>query len=176
MTTDDLRFPIGRFTGVSEYSADDRAAAVARLRALPGALRAAVHGLDDTQLDTPYREGGWTVREVVLHIGDSHLNALSRLMLALTEVRPSIRVYDENAWVRVAAAAAPAIEPALAFVEVLHARFAAVADTVDHASGARELVHPENGPSTVNRLLALYAWHGDHHVAHITRLRERRGW
>jgi hypothetical protein len=176
MTTDDLRYPIGRFVAPSSTSASDRASAVARLRALPASLRVAVAGLDAAQLDTPYREGGWTVRDVVQHLGDSHLNALARVMLALTEERPVVRLYDETAWVRVGTTASYTIEHALAFMDALQVRLADVADTVDHALGARELEHPQSGIFTLDRLLALYAWHGDHHVAHITRLRERRGW
>jgi hypothetical protein len=109
-------------------------------------------------------------------VGDSHLNALGRVMLALTEERPMIRPYDESAWVRVGTTASYPLDAALAFVDALQTRFAAVADTVDHTLGARELEHPESGVFTLDRLLALYAWHGDHHVAHITQLRERRGW
>ncbi|HMS02616.1 MAG TPA: putative metal-dependent hydrolase [Gemmatimonadaceae bacterium] len=175
MDLDHLKYPIGRFTRPANVSDDARATAVASIAALPSALRAAVSGLSAPQLDTPYRPDGWTVREVVHHVGDSHLNALARLNLALTETAPVIRVYDEGAWVR-AGASTQTIDAQLAFVDVLHARIAALAETVDAESGARTLVHPENGAMTIDVLLSLYAWHGAHHVAHITALRTREGW
>ncbi len=176
MTDDTLRYPIGRFTAPDALSAKARAALVDRLAALPAALRQAVAGLDDAQLDTPYRDGGWTVRQVVAHVGDSHLNCVVRLLLALTEARPTIRPYDEGAWVEVMDRAALPLESLLHFVDVVHERLVAVARTVDDAAGARPWVHPDSGAHTVDGLLANYAWHGDHHVAHITRLRARHGW
>ncbi|MCU0616100.1 MAG: putative metal-dependent hydrolase [Gemmatimonadaceae bacterium] len=175
MHDDALRFPIGKFVRPTQVSRAERDDAVARIAALPRTVRAAVEGLDPAQLDTPYRPGGWTVREVVHHLGDSHLNAYARLALGLTEDAPMIRAYDENTWVRVGATTQP-LAAQLDFLEVLHARLHALAATVSDETGARTLVHPVNGPLTVNVLLALYAWHGQHHVAHITTLRERNGW
>lgn len=176
MTDDLLRYPIGRFVRPADVTDASRAEYIAQLAALPAQLRAAVQDLDDAQCDTPYRDGGWTVRQVVYHLGDSHLNCLARLMLGLTEEAPTIRAYDESAWVQVGDAAGDSIPEALEFITVLHARLVRVARTVTAAHGARTIVHPDNGPLSIDVLLALYAWHGAHHVAHITRLRARRGW
>ncbi len=176
MTNDSLRYPIGRFVRPVNATDASRAECIAQLAALPAQLRAAVHGLDAAQRDTPYRDGGWTVRQVVYHLGDSHLNCLARLMLGLTEEAPTIRVYDESAWVQVGDAAGDSIDEALEFLDVLHARLVRVARTVTAVTGDRTIVHPENGSLSLDVLLALYAWHGAHHVAHITELRARRGW
>lgn len=176
MTHDDLRYPIGRFERPVHSDDATRAEWVAQLAAMPAQLRAAVHGLHDAQLETPYRDGGWTVRQVVYHLGDSHLNCLARLMLGLTEHAPTIRPYDEGAWVQAGAAAGDTIDESLEFVRVLHARLVRVAGTVTAERGARTIVHPDNGALSIDVLLALYAWHGAHHVAHITALRTRRGW
>jgi hypothetical protein len=176
MSDDLLRFPIGRFRAPDAITPVQRAEHVARLAQLPARLRASVDGLSDAQLDTPYREGGWSVRQVVQHIGDSHLNCLVRLALGLSEASPVIRPYDEDAWVRLGDAAAQPLDDQLAFVDVLHRRLVALARTVDDARGARLIVHPESGTFSVDVLLALCAWHADHHVAHITSLRTRNGW
>lgn len=176
MTNDLLRYPIGPFVRPARVADSARAEYVTQLAALPAELRAAVHGLNDAQCDTPYRDGGWTVRQVVYHLGDSHLNCLARLMLGLTEEAPTIRAYDESSWVQVGDAADDSINDALDFVTVLHARLVRVARTVTSAHGARTILHPDNGPLSIDVLLALYAWHGAHHVAHITALRARRGW
>jgi hypothetical protein len=176
VSDDPLRYPIGRFSRPDHVSAADRAASVAQLAALPATLRASVDGLGAAQLDTPYRDGGWTVRQVVQHLGDSHLNAYARLALGLSEASPVIRVYDENAWVRLGTEAGEPLDDLLAFVDRLHRRFVALARTVDDPRGARDIVHPDRGRFTIDALLALYAWHGAHHVAHITSLRARRGW
>jgi len=173
--SDALRYPIGRFDKPVRVSDAERAAHVARLRALPSALRAAVQGLHADQLNTPYRDGGWTVRQVAFHLGDSHVNFLMRLKLGLTEHRPIIRPYDQNQWLATGDALSSTIEESLAFVDALHQRLNAVTSSVDATSGARTIVHPETGESTVDQLLAMYAWHGDHHVAHITALRARHG-
>lgn len=176
MTTTDPRYPIGPFTPPTRVSPAERAAFADRIGRLPERLRASVVGLNDAQLDTPYRDGGWTVRQVVHHVCDSHLNALIRFKLGLTEERPVVRPYDENTWLTTADATETSLEDALAFVDTLHRRLAAIAHSLDDVRGARELVHPESGVLTLDQLLATYAWHGDHHVAHITRLRERCGW
>jgi uncharacterized damage-inducible protein DinB len=176
MIDESLRYPIGRFVRPDHVTDAYRAECIAQLAALPAHLRAAVQGLDEAQQHTPYRDGGWTVRQVVYHVGDSHLNCLARLMLGLTEEAPTIRAYDESAWVQVGDAAGDTINDALAFIDVLHARLVRVARTITAAHGARTIVHPENGPLSIDVLLALYAWHGAHHVAHITALRTRRGW
>jgi uncharacterized damage-inducible protein DinB len=174
--SDDLRFPIGRFEKPTHVSAAQRASFVERLRVLPATLRAAVSGLDAAQQHTPYRDGGWTVHQVVFHLGDSHANFLIRLKLSLTEERPTIRPYDENLWLATGDALTATLDDSLAFLDAMHHRLVAVAAAVNDTLGARTLVHPQSGEFTVNQLLAMYAWHGDHHVAHITALRARRGW
>lgn len=176
MSDETLRYPIGRFVAPATVTSATRADHVERLATLSARLRASVADLSDAQLDTPYREGGWTVRQVVQHIGDSHLNFLARLALGLSESSPVIRPYDEDAWVRLGDAAAQPLGEQLAFVDVLHRRIVALARTVNDATGVRPIVHPDSGTFTVDVLLALYAWHADHHVAHITALRARRGW
>ncbi len=172
----DLRYPIGQFSKPDTVSAAERERMVERIRLLPVRLRASVTGLSSEQLDTPYRDGGWTVREVVHHIGDSHLNALVRFKLGLTESAPTVRPYDENLWLQTGDAINVNLEEALDFVDAMHRRFTAVVSSIDDQAGMRTIIHPESGEHTLAQLLANYAWHGDHHVAHITGLRERTGW
>jgi hypothetical protein len=169
---DELRYPVGRFDAAA---AGSRADQIETLRQLPGALRQAVAGLDDAQLDTPYREGGWTVRQVVHHYADSHANSYIRVKLALTEDAPTITAYDEAAWARLADSRMP-VEVSLPFIEAVHVRLVALLESMSEADYARTFVHPERGAVTLANNLALYAWHSRHHVAHITRLRERMGW
>lgn len=175
MTTD-TRYPIGKFSRPTHVSLEDRRALVRRVHALPALLRSAVNGLSEEQLNTPYRDGGWTVRQVVHHIGDSHVNCLIRFKLGLTEERPTIRPYEENDWVRTEDSQALSMNDLLQFVDVLHTRLHAIVSPLDEQTGARTIVHPESGEQTLDQLLALYAWHGDHHVAHITSLRATNGW
>ncbi len=154
-----------------------RAECVRRIAAAPGQVRAAVAGLDDAQLDTPYRPGGWTVRQVVHHLPDSHLNAYTRIRLALTEDTPTIKPYEEARWAELPDARLLPVEVSLALLEALHARWVPLLQGLGAADGARPLRHPEHGRfMNVDELLALYAWHGEHHVAHITGLRERMAW
>jgi hypothetical protein len=174
-TTDDLRYPVGPFVP-AKPSASRRAADIAALAELPKALRAAVAGLDESQLDTPYRPGGWTVRQVVHHVADSHMNALIRLKLALTEDNPTIKPYDENAWATLADARLP-IDLSLSLVDAVHARWDALNRGLADADFSRTYVHPEHGKTfTIDVLLQTYGWHSRHHVAHITTLRARQGW
>jgi uncharacterized damage-inducible protein DinB len=154
-----------------------RAACVARIAAAPAALRAAVAGLSDAQLDTPYRAGGWTLRQVVHHVPDSHMNAYTRFRLTLTEAQPTIKTYDEARWAELPDARTLPVEVSLALLEALHIRWTALLQTLTAADGARQLFHPEHGRlMTLDELLALYAWHGEHHAAHVTSLRARSGW
>lgn len=147
------------------------------IAAAPARMRAAVAGLDDAQLDTPYREGGWTVRQVVHHVPDSHLNAYVRLKLALTEERPTIKPYDESAWAELADACVTPINVSLTMLEVLHDRWVRLMHTLKPEDFARTYGHPEHkGDFTLDGLIAMYEWHSRHHVAHITSLRERMGW
>jgi uncharacterized damage-inducible protein DinB len=173
----DLRYPIGKFAYDGAMTDARRAACVARISAAPAALRAAVAGLSDAQLDTPYRPDGWTVRQVVHHVPDSHLNAYVRMRLALTENVPTIKPYEEARWAELPDARTLPVEVSLALLEALHVRWTALLRTFGAVEGARQLRHPEHGRlMTIDELLALYAWHGEHHVAHVTSLRDRSGW
>lgn len=138
-------------------------------------LRAAVEGLTEAQLDTPYRPGGWTVRQVVHHVPDSHLNAYIRMKLALTEDGPTIKPYDENLWAELSDSRMP-VDASLSLMDALHRRWVTVLRSLQPADFARTFLHPEAGVVSLDRLIALYAWHGRHHVAHITSLRQRMGW
>lgn len=171
----DPRFPIGKFSPPAAFTPAVRAACTETLRLLPERLRAAVAGLDDAQLDTPYRDGGWTIRQVVHHLADSHANSFIRFKLALTEEWPTIKPYNEAAWARTADSLMP-IAPSLAFVDGVHARLAALLDSIPEADFQKGFIHPERGRMTLATNLALYEWHARHHVAHITTLRARMGW
>ncbi|CAA9307041.1 MAG: Putative metal-dependent hydrolase YfiT [uncultured Gemmatimonadaceae bacterium] len=174
---DDLRYPVGRHEPVGEVTAADRARWIGEVAALPAGFRAAVAGLDAAQLETPYRPGGWTVRQLVHHLADSHLNAYTRCKLALTEAEPTIKPYDEARWAELPDVAA--VDPAvsLALLDALHLRWAALLERLTPDHWARTLRHPERPrPMRLDDVLALYAWHGRHHTAHVTRLRERMGW
>jgi uncharacterized damage-inducible protein DinB len=173
---DDLRFPVGRFQRTEELSAAQRREAIAVIAATPAELRGAVRGLSDTQFDTPYRPDGWTVRQVVHHIPDSHANALIRFKLGLTENNPTVKPYDEAAWAKLEDARSTPIEISLSLVDGLHDRWIRVLNAMTPADFKRTLNHPENGVMTLDHVLALYAWHSRHHIAHITNLRSRNGW
>lgn len=172
---DDLRYPVGQLELRARLTEEERAAAITAIRATPARLREAVHGLTDEQLDTPYRDGGWTLRQVVHHLPDSHVNGYVRMKWALTEDRPEIKPYDQPAWAELPDSRGP-IEPSLALLEAVHGRWMMLVDALGEEELARELVHPDGGEYTVDSLLGLYAWHGRHHVAHVTSLRQRRGW
>jgi uncharacterized damage-inducible protein DinB len=172
----DLQYPIGRFAWSGENSPEDRLHYIEEIEQAPAHLRAAVAGLSDDQLDTPYRPGGWTVRQVVHHVPDSHLNSYVRFRLALTEDEPTIKPYNESDWAELTDARTAPIELSLALLESLHRRWVALLRTMTRGNFARQFRHPELGVVSLDRNLALYAWHGRHHVAHITGLRERMGW
>ena len=173
-TQESLQYPIGRFHRPEAITPEQVAAAVEDIAALPSQLRAAVDGLNGSQLDTPYRDGGWTVRQVVHHIADSHLNANVRLRIAITEQDAAVRPYDENAWAQLPDAQSGPIDISLALVDALHARWAALARTLTAEQLQTTFHHPEySAPQSVDATLAMYAWHGKHHVAHITSLRRR---
>jgi uncharacterized damage-inducible protein DinB len=173
---EDLRFPIGRFQRPASLSPGQRRDAIDSIAATPARLRAAVAGLDAAQLDTPYRPDGWTVRQVIHHVPDSHSNALIRFKLALTEDVPTIKPYDEAAWAKLEDARSTPIETSLSLVDGLHDRWVRILNAMSPADFARGLRHPENGPMTLDQMLALYEWHGRHHVGHINSVRERNGW
>jgi hypothetical protein len=173
---DDLRYPIGPFALVEPATPALRAAAIADIAALPGQIRDAVAGLTDAQLDTPYRDGGWTVRQLVHHVADSHINGFVRVKLALTEDHPTIKPYDENLWARLPDARLP-IDVSLSLIEAVHARWAVVYRGMSPADFGRTFFHPESGITfTLDRHVQDYSWHGRHHVAHITGLRDRLMW
>lgn len=172
----DVRYPIGNWTAPSAGDVAARQQWIAGLAALPQQLRQAVAGLDATKLATPYREGGWTVQQVVHHLADSHMNAYVRTKLALTEDTPAIKVWDEVAWAELADAKDGRIEVSLQLVAGIHERWVRCLSSLAPEAFQRGCQHPERGLLTVHTLASLYAWHGSHHVAHITSLRQRRGW
>ena len=176
MTEIDPRYPVGRFHPPETIDAALRASFVDTLEGIPAALRTAVSGLDAARLDTPYRDGGWTVRQVVHHLPDSHLNGYVRLKLALTEDAPTVRPYDEARWAETPEARGGDVAMSLTLLDALHLRWVACLRSLPEPAFARTLVHPESGRWTVDGLLALYAWHGRHHVAQITSLRAGMGW
>ena len=172
----DLRYPIGEFQFSGNVSESDRRHSIDIIETTPAKMRAAVKGFSEKQLDTPYRPGGWTVRQVVHHVPDSHLNAYIRFKLALTEEMPTIKPYDEQAWAKLEDSRTTPIETSLTILDSIHLRMTILLRSLKLADFARRFNHPERGPMTVDSLLALYAWHGPHHVAHITELRKREGW
>ena len=172
----DLRYPIGPFVEPATFTASDRAAAIRTLAELPARLRLACAGLSDGQLDTPYRPGGWTVRQVVHHTADSHVNAYIRLKFALAEPNPTIKPYDEAVWAEMFDARTAPVALSLALLGAPPARPLMTLRTLPPEAAARTLFHPERGAMTVDSYLALYDWHSRHHTAHVSALREREGW
>ena len=173
--TTDLRYPIGKFSLSGEVIPDRVGAWIDDLAALPDDLRQTVSPLTDGQLDTPYRPGGWTVRQVVHHLADSHMNSYIRFKLALTEDRPVIKAYDEKTWAELPDSREP-IAPSLDLLAALHCRWVDLLRSLSWAQLQREFVHPESGDSKLAATVGIYAWHGRHHLAHIDRLAEREGW
>jgi uncharacterized damage-inducible protein DinB len=173
--TNDPRYPIGKFDPPELISSEDRRHAVHTLAEMPEKLRAALDGLDDAQLNTPYREGGWTVRQLVHHIADSHMTAFLRVRKALTEDWPVVAGYDEKAFATLADVAAPA-EWSLEIIAVVHARWVMLLQSLTEDQWHRGFKHQERGPMALDYATMLYAWHSLHHVAHITALRAQRGW
>ena len=175
-TTPDLRYPIGRFKFPDSVTAVERKEFIAAIEAAPDGLRHAVAGLDDEQLSAAYRPGGWTVRQLVHHVPDSHMNAYVRFRLALTEDEPVIKPYAEDRWAQLADATASPIGDSLDLLDSLHRRWAALLRSMSEIDFACTFRHPELGVVRLDRNLALYAWHGRHHIAHVTALRDRMGW
>ena len=171
----DPRYPIGRFKPAASSDAATRNEHIHTVSLLPAQLRAAVSGLSDAQLDTPYREGGWTVRQLIHHVADSHANSFIRFKLALTEDWPTIKPYDEAAWARLADSTLP-IDPSLAIIEALHERWVGLLESMTDDDFKKGFIHPENGRQDLAKALAIYEWHGRHHTAHITGLRARNCW
>jgi hypothetical protein len=174
--TSDPRYPIGKFSFEGPLSEEQKNKFLDDIEQTPARLKAAVAGLSDAQLDTPYRDGGWTVRQVVHHVPDSHMNSYVRFKLALTEPEPTIRTYMENLWAELPEAKSAPIELSLGLLESLHERWMLMLQAFAPADWKRTFRHPEIGLVSLEKNLALYAWHGRHHVAHITELRKKMGW
>jgi hypothetical protein len=172
----DPRYPIGKFSFEGTLSDGQKAKFLEDIEQTPARMRAAVQGLSDKQLDTPYRDGGWTVRQVVHHVPDSHMNAYVRFKLALTEQEPTIRPYMESLWAELPEAKTAPVDLSLTLLDSLHQRWALALRGIAPSEWKRTLRHPEIGVLSLEKVLALYSWHGRHHVAHITTLREKMGW
>ncbi len=171
----DPRYPIGKPEWLTKLTDDQRDSLIEAITELPTVLRAAVRGLKNEQLDTPYREGGWTVRQVVHHLADSHLNSYVRFKTAMTEDKPPIKAYDEAEWAKLHDNSLPP-EVSLQLLEALHTRWSNMLGAMKPADFERKLVHSERGEMNLNEMVCLYAWHGRHHTAHITELRKAEGW
>jgi hypothetical protein len=172
----DPRFPIGKFSFDGSLNPEQQKQCLTDIEQAPARLRAALQGLSDRQLDTPYRDGGWTSRQVIHHVADSHMNAYIRFKLALTEDQPTIKPYRENLWAELPEAKHAPVGVSVALIDSLHQRWALMLQGFKDADWKRTFVHPELGPMSLEKTLALYSWHGRHHVAHITSLRDRMGW
>lgn len=172
----DLRYPVGKFHYDGSLSHEQQQAFLHEIAQTPAKLRAAVQGLSDAQFDTPYRPDGWTVRQVVHHVPDSHLNSYVRFKLALTEDERTIKPYAEDRWAELADTKATPVEVSLTLLDSLHDRWVRLLRSLTPEQWKRTFRHPEMGPMTLEKTLALYAWHGRHHVAHITELRKRMSW
>jgi uncharacterized damage-inducible protein DinB len=174
--SDELRFPVGKFARQPQIDAATRNALIAQIAEAPAQLAAAVSGLTDAQLDTPYRPDGWTLRQVAHHVPDSHMNAYIRCKLAVTETNPPVKTYNEAAWAEQADARRMPVGPSMDLLRLLHERWVLWLRSLDEAAFARTAVHPDHGPMRVDDFLQLYAWHGRHHTAHVTGMRKRMGW
>ncbi len=172
----DLRYPIGQFTWSGSNRPEDRARYIDEIAATPERLRRAISGLSQQQLDTPYRPDGWSVRLVVHHVPESHMNSYVRFKLALTEDQPTVKTYDEAKWAETADSRLTPVEVSLTLLESLHHRWVILLRSLTPADFQKQFIHPEIGIVPLDKNLALYAWHGAHHIAHITSLRERMEW
>jgi DinB superfamily len=173
---DDLRYPVGKFDFPKSVSAQDLTEFIDQIAETPSRMRAALAGLSESQLDTPYRPEGWTLRQLAHHVPDSHMNSYVRYRLALTEDEPVVKPYDESRWAELPDARSMPVEPSLLLLEYLHARWVPLLRSLSASEWKRNFRHPDLGLVSLEKNAALYAWHGRHHVAHITALRERMGW
>ncbi len=177
MQLETLRYPIGKFSPPQQISPEERQHHIAEIESLPQKMRQAVENLSDAQLDTPYREGGWTIRQVVHHVPDSHLNGYIRFKWTLTEEQPTIKLYYEDRWATLSDAQDTPPEVSLRLLEALHQRWVILLKNMQEEDWAKTFMHPEQGRLVrLDTALALYAWHGKHHLAHIQSLKDRRGW
>ena len=172
-----LRYPIGRFKSPESITKEDITNFINEIAQLPELVGKAVEGLNDQQLDTPYRDGGWTIRQVIHHLADSHTNSYIRFKWTVTEDRPVIKAYFEDRWATLEDASTAPVSISLHFLAALHARWVYFLRSLSEEELRREFIHPESGKAiNLKRNIALYAWHGNHHLAHITNLRHREGW
>ena len=176
MSSDDLRYPVGKWVRQPHVDTSTCATLIEQIAAAPAALAASVKGLTDAQLDTPYRDGGWTPRQIVHHVADSHMNAYTRFKLGITEDNPTIKPYDEKTWAETIDGKTAPLAMSLPLIDTLHQRWVQFLRSLDEKALARTINHPERGPMALTDMLQLYAWHGRHHTAHITELRKRQGW
>jgi hypothetical protein len=172
----DLQYPVGKFKWDGANTDEQRQQLIGQIELSPAQLREALAGLTEEQIDTPYRPGGWTVRQVVHHLSDSHMNAYVRFRLALTEDEPTIKPYDQERWATLEDARTAPAELSLSLLESLHRRFVLLLRSMRAGDFARTIRHPELGVVALDKYLGMYAWHGRHHIAHITSLRDRMGW
>ncbi len=173
---EDLRYPVGKFQPLESITDQERAGCIRDITSAPSILRSTVTGMSDAQLGTQYRPDGWTVRQVVHHLADSHLNAYIRFKLALTENEPAVKSYNERLWAELVDARSAEIEPSLGLLESLHVRWIVLLNAMKPDDFNKTLVHPQSGLMKLHRLLQLYAWHGRHHTAQITTLKARMNW
>lgn len=171
----DLRYPIGKFEKPASITPAERASFIHDMEETPAKLRAAVAGLSDKQLDAPYRPGGWTVRQVAHHLPDSHMNAYVRHKLTVTEDKPTIKPYEEARWAELVDGKAAPVAVSVQLLEALHSRWVAFLRSLKPEQFSRTFMHPESGGWTLDQSVAMYGWHGKHHIAHIMTLREREG-
>ena len=172
----ELQYPIGKFSYTGPLTEEQRKQSIDEIAEAPKKFRAAVSGLTPQQIETPYRDGGWSVRQVAHHVPESHMNAYLRFKWALTEDQPTIKSYKENEWAKTPDVAKTSVETSLALLDALHERWVILLRSLSAADYERKLNHPENGEMTLDKLLALYSWHGKHHTAHVSNLRKRSGW
>jgi hypothetical protein len=173
---EDPRFPIGKFTYNGAPDAAERDRQIREIEAAPALLRSTIAGLSPKQLDTPYRDGGWTVRQVIHHVPDSHVNAYIRFKMALTEDQPMIKTYEEARWAELSDNQAQPLDESLTMLDLLHKRWVLLMRSMSDSDWKRAYQHPELGAYPLEKCLGLYSWHGKHHAAHVTKLRERMGW
>ncbi|MCX8489724.1 MAG: putative metal-dependent hydrolase [Cyclobacteriaceae bacterium] len=170
------RYPIGKFKPATAYTSQEITDFISRIEALPGKLTDVVSGLNDDQLDTPYREGGWSIRQVIHHIADSHINAYIRIKWTLTEDGPVIKAYNEKSWAETPETKLP-LAISINLLQALHIKFVALAKRIPHTHLSKYFIHPDTKKEiSLGQLLGMYAWHGDHHLAHVTSLKVKRGW
>ncbi|MBI2685938.1 MAG: putative metal-dependent hydrolase [Acidobacteria bacterium] len=172
----DPRYPIGKFQYDGPLTPEQRSTMIEAIENTPVELRKSIRGLVDEQLATPYRDGGWTVRQLIHHVADSHINAYCRFRLALTEDNPTIKPYEEQLWAELSDGAKAPIGLSLAILDALHVRWSMLLRSLTPEEFARPVTHPASGQHSIDWLLAVYSWHGAHHTAHVTELRKAKGW